>query len=650
MAIVDMKRISLIGFEKHQEQILEILMRMGVVEIDNIQHRTSEKEWLELVTRDGEEEEVSELDNDISKVESAIKYLKKYNNGVKSIFKFKKELERAEFANIIHKSAILKNTVNIISEFDERLSRLRTEENRLESLKGSLEPWKELDISLDMEGTSVTGIMTGVIPVAAHEWKEIVNKLLENVDECNIETINTDRNTIYVCIIYHNSCLEKLSGLLKLYGFTKTVFKDIKGTAARNISACDEKIMLIHEEREEIEKRIFALKDHKDNLEVFHDYLLIRRDRKKAQSSMIKTQRTFMLEGWVPSNSSENVKKEMEKHWDCIVELRAPKETEEFPVLLDNPAVVKPFELITELYSLPRSRGIDPNIFMSPFYFIFFGMMISDAGYGLLIALLSGIALLKFKPSGVFEKLLRLLFLGGISTFAWGVLFGGWFGNITELITSGKFMLPPLWFNPLNDPMRLLIWSLVFGGIHLFTGMAVKAYILIKQGKVFDAVFDIGFWYILLIGLVLIFMGGTFSEVGKYMSILGVILLILTQGRKQKGIIKKFLSGILSLYNVTGYLSDVLSYSRLLALGLATGVIASVINTVGILFGFNIIGILLLIVIFIVGHVFNILINALGAYVHASRLQYVEFFSKFYEGGGKAFKPFKINTEYINLN
>jgi V/A-type H+/Na+-transporting ATPase subunit I len=649
MAIVDMKRISLIGFEKHQEQILDILMRMGVVEIDNIQNKTSEKEWHELVSRDGEEEKVTELDSYISKVDEAIKNLEKYNNSKKNFLNFKRDLERSDFTNIIYNSDILRDAVDVISKCNERLSQLRSEENQLESLKGSLEPWKGLDIPFEMKGTSVTDIIIGVIPATPHEWKEINDKLLENIPECTVETVNSNRETVYVSIIYHESSRERLSGLLKKHGFTKTVFKDIKGTAAHNINSCDEKILQIQKEREKIEKRISSFKEQKDNLEVFHDYLLMRRDRKKAQSSMIKTNRTFMMEGWVPSNLSENVKKEMEKHWDCIVELHTPNESEEFPVLLDNPTVVKPFELITELYSLPQSRGIDPNILMAPFYFIFFGMMISDAGYGFLIALLSGLALLKFKPSRIFGKLLRLLFLGGISTFAWGVLFGGWFGNITELVTSGNFTLPPLWFNPLDDPMRLLIWSLVFGGIHLFTGMAVKAYILIKKGKVLDAVFDIGFWYILLIGLVLMFAGGDIAGAGKFMSVLGGILLILTQGRNQKGIIKKFFSGILSLYNVTGYLSDVLSYSRLLALGLATGVIASVINTVGILFGLNIIGILLLIIIFIVGHVFNILINALGAYVHASRLQYVEFFSKFYEGGGKAFKPFKINTNYINL-
>jgi V/A-type H+/Na+-transporting ATPase subunit I len=650
MAIVDMKRISLIGFENHQEQVLETLMRMGVVELENIQQRTSEEEWMDLVTRDGEEETVSRLDSDIEKVGSALKYLGRYNSGKKGFFKSKRELNRADFTNIIRDNRKIWDAVDVISECDEKLSSLRSEENRLESLKASIEPWKELDIPLETTATKTSGVLLGVIPAPPHERKRITEELMEKVTECSIEIISANRDMLYLCIIYHKSCDGNLADLLKQYGFTKATFRELEGTAAHNIRTSDERIAEIHKERAQIEKRIATLKDYKDNIEVLHDYLLMRRDRKRSQSSMIKTGKTFMLEGWVPERVSQEVQKELEKHWDCVVDVRDPNGSEEFPVLLDNPPIVEPFELITELYSLPRPRGIDPNIFMMPFYFMFFGMMISDAGYGLLIAILSGLAVLKFKPTGMAGKLIRLLFFGGISTFIWGVLFGGWFGNIIELVSSGKFKILPLWFNPLDDPMRLLIWSLVFGGVHLFTGMGIKAWWLIKHGKVLDAIFDIGFWYLLLLGLVMMFAGGGLGETGKYMSILGAVLLVLTQGRGQKTIIKKFMSGLLSLYNITGYLSDVLSYSRLLALGLATGVIASVVNTVGILFGFSPIGIAILIVIFIVGHIFNILINALGAYVHASRLQYIEFFSKFYEGGGKAFKPFKINTKYINLN
>jgi len=332
------------------------------------------------------------------------------------------------------------------------------------------------------------------------------------------------------------------------------------------------------------------------------------------------------------------------------MEIRKPEEDEETPVLLDNPRLVQPFEAITEMYSLPNSKEVDPNTLMAPFYFIFFGMMVSDAGYGLLMSIITGILLIKYKFEGLLDKLLRLLFLGGISTFIWGALFGGWFGDIVSAVTSGRYSIPPLWFNPMNNPMKLLICSLILGAIHLFVAMGIQGYKKIKEGKILDAIFDTGFWYIFLIGLGLLLLGGTAGTIGKYMAITGAVLLVLTQGRSEKNIIKKFTKGVLSLYDAVGFMSDVLSYSRLLALGLATGVIASVINAMGTLIGFNPLGIIVLIIVFIVGHVFNLVINALGAYVHASRLQYVEFFGKFFEGGGKAYKPFKVNTKYININ
>jgi V/A-type H+-transporting ATPase subunit I len=247
------------------------------------------------------------------------------------------------------------------------------------------------------------------------------------------------------------------------------------------------------------------------------------------------------------------------------------------------------------------------------------------------------------------NKLIRLIFYGGLSTFIWGALFGGWFANIASVLSSGKFEIPPIWFNPLDDPMRLLLWSFIFGAIQLYVGIGMKGYKMIKDGKPLDALFDVGFWYIFLTGIALLFVGGTIGTVGKYMALAGVILLVLTQGRSQKGIIKKLFSGILSLYDTVGFMSDVLSYSRLLALGLATGVVGSVINAMGSLLGFNVVGIIVLIIVFIVGHIFNIAINALGAFVHASRLQYVEFFGKFYEGGGKPYEPFKIETKYTNF-
>jgi V/A-type H+-transporting ATPase subunit I len=381
-----------------------------------------------------------------------------------------------------------------------------------------------------------------------------------------------------------------------------------------------------------------------------YDHFKIQKDRTKVLEKLVRTEKTFLLEGWLPAEESERVRQEIIKHYDCVLDIREPEKDEQHPILLKNHPLVEPFEVITEMYSLPNANEVDPNPVMAPFFFLFFGLMIGDAAYGLIMALATGLIVKIFKPQGMAGKLLKMICLGGISTLLWGALFGSWFGDLVYVVTGGAYTISPIWFNPLDDPMRLLIFSFILGAIHIFVGMGVKGYMLIREGKPLDALFDIGSWYLLIPGLAAMAVGGVVGTIGKYTALAGVLMLLVTQGRGEKNILKRLMSGLGSLYGITGYFSDILSYSRLLALGLATGVIASVINTMGTLFGLNLFGIIVLAIVLVIGTIFNIAINALGAYVHTSRLQYVEFFGKFYEGGGKPFKPFKINTKFTKLS
>jgi V/A-type H+-transporting ATPase subunit I len=282
--------------------------------------------------------------------------------------------------------------------------------------------------------------------------------------------------------------------------------------------------------------------------------------------------------------------------------------------------------------------------------------MLCDAGYGILITVACAVCLKKYHLEGTTFKMVKLMVYCGISTIFWGALFGSWFGNIVQVfsntILNKEVIVKPLWFDPLNDPMKLLIFSLGLGVIHIFLGMGIKAYMQIREGKWFDAICDEGFWYFTIIGLLAWLGGASISEaivpIGKWLTIIGAIGLLLTGGRHNKGI-GKITGGLSTLYNITGYMSDILSYARLLALGLASGVIAQVVNTMGSLFGGGVIGLIALIIVFIFGHALNIAINALGAFIHSSRLQYVEFFGKFYEDGGEPFRPFCKKTKYIRI-
>jgi len=549
---------------------------------------------------------------------------------------------------IIKREDRLLPVIDQMGEYDEKLSSLKAEENRQLNLMASIEPWRPLTIPVNISSTRSTTVLFATVP-AVVDIGELEENLKVQAPESYLEVVNRDKDQSYLLLVYHNSVEQTVSGILNKYGFNRVYFKDLEGTIEENIKRSSKIFDDIERQKEKIDKSIAALAGEKDDLQVLYDYFVLERDKKQVLSRLVKTDKVFMLEGWLPHDESEKVKTQILQRWDAIVEIREPGENEEYPILLKNNKFVKPFEIITEMFSLPNSNEIDPNRFMAPFFFFFFGLMVGDAGYGLLMMLGTGIILKKFKLEGTAQKLIKLLFYCGISTFVWGALLGGWFGDAVSAVTGGKYEIKPIWFNPLDDPMKLLIWSFVFGVIHLYTGMGLNAYKQIREGKIIDAVFDTGFWYIFLTGLMLLLVGGTFGTIGKYMAIIGAVLLVLTQGRAEKNIFKKFTKGLLSLYNSVGFMSDVLSYSRLLALGLSTGVVASVINTIGTLFGFGPFGIIVFIVAFVVGSLFNMLINVLGAYVHSSRLQYVEFFGKFYEGGGKAFKPFKIKTKYTNI-
>ena len=405
----------------------------------------------------------------------------------------------------------------------------------------------------------------------------------------------------------------------------------------------------------EIEKEAAGKAALRKPLESYRDLIAIDADKERIRTKLLKTKTTFYLEGWLPARLKDKAAALLE-HYSCCYSFSEPAEGEEVPVLLDNRSFFVPFEAITEMYSLPDYRGFDPTSIYALFDAMFFGIMLSDAGYGILMAVGCFIALKKFNLEGMTRKMITLFFYCGISTILWGALFGGWFGDFVtvfaRVVLGKEVVIDPLWFNPLDDPMKMLIFSLALGIIHLFIGMGIKAYMQIREGHWFDAVCDEGFWYLTIVGLIALLGGGSISPllpaIGQWLAIAGAAGLLLTGGRDKKGF-GKVTGGLSNLYNITSYLSDILSYARLLALGLATGVIAQVVNTMGSLFGGGLFGVIVLIVVFLFGHTLNFGINALGAFIHSSRLQYVEFFGKFYEDGGEPFDPFRKKTKYIKI-
>ncbi|MFR0824832.1 MAG: V-type ATP synthase subunit I [Anaerotignum faecicola] len=532
----------------------------------------------------------------------------------------------------------------------------RTEINRLRGLIAGLKPWETLDIPLEMNETEHALVQLGAAPVKT-DTVQMTADVQAAAPSVIVQEVSKDKQQKYYAFICLKEEKEQLLEALRPYNFSAVTLADQKGTATEAMHRYEKEIEKNEKniaEDEEILKKLVAYREH---IEFLYDSLMMRRDRARVVGDMVSTEMVFYFDGWMPAKAQPEVEALL-KEYEFYYNIEEPDpDDESVPVLLQNNSIVTPFEAVTGMYSLPGRHDIDPTAILAPFYFLFFGLMLSDAAYGLILTTLCAIILKKYKPEGTTHRMIKMFMFCGLSTFMWGALFGGWFGNFFTVAAKtffGKeFVIRPLWFDPLSEPMRLLVVSLILGAIHLFVGMGVQAYMDIKDGRPLDALFDIGLWYLLLIGIVLFAFGGKLGAgavgIGKIMAIVGAVGILLTGGRKKKGIFGKLTGGLGSLYGITSYLSDVLSYSRLLALGLATGVVAQVFNTLGSLAGGGIAGSILLIVVFAFGTVFNIAINALGAFVHSCRLQYVEFFGKFYTGGGRPFAPFERKTKYIKI-
>ena len=409
------------------------------------------------------------------------------------------------------------------------------------------------------------------------------------------------------------------------------------------------------------QSEIVSMASAHEAIDFLIDYFTMRADKYEQFKKVSLSDNVLYLSGYIPVKYAEKTVEQLENKFTVAITLSEPEEDEEVPVLLENNAFAAGVEGITEMYSLPGKNDIDPNAIMSFFYYLFFGMMFSDAGYGLLMVIATAFILLKCKPEGNKKKTVMMYFFCGISTMFWGIMFGSFFGDLINVIRTNYLGLPEmrlyLWLNPQGDDlMTTMLWCFLFGIVHLFVGLAIKGYLEWKQGDRFGAICDVLSVYLAVGGAAPICAGmiidvpDIYKTVGKYCALVGVVLIILTAGRSSKGIFGKLGSGLYALYNtISGYLSDVLSYSRLLALGLVTGIIGSVVNLMGTLPENMVVKTILFIVVFVLGHTINFGINIIGAYVHTNRLQYVEFFSRFYEGGGRAFNPLKVNSSTFKL-
>lgn len=649
MAIVKMNKFTLLAFESQKKQLLEELQRFEGVQFINLQDQETLDKHQELkgLRKDELGVDFSEYESTLLKIKFSLDFLKPYmekESTLKSFLNGKKTLNYKDLEESI-KTNNWQEVYENLKEKERKLNALGNERTKLETEISTLSLWKKFDAPfIDLKNLKYVSTFIGTF--ATQYESDLIKEFNEVLKNGYIEIVNKDVQDTYMYALVPKEDEDKAREILKNYGFNSFALVH-DSTPKILIDDYRAKVVELNKEEENIKLELKKLNYDFENLEEAYDYYNNIALRLKTSENFLRTENIVTIYGWNIVDTNEDLKDSIsraigEDYYLNFSEV-LKEDIEDVPIKLKNNKFSEAFESIVEMYSLPLYSEIDPTPILSVFYFIFFGMMLSDGGYGLVIVIAALLGM-KFSKDKSKKKTFKFFLFAGISTIVWGAVYGGWFG---DLFTEYFGIKIPFLLDPPNSIIEIFALSLGFGIIHIFIGLGIKAYMLIRDHKVKDAIYDVLSWYVTIIGSIMM-IAGKGGSIGKWMLIGGLITLLLTQGRSAPTLGGKIGGGVYGVYGITGYLGDIVSYSRLLALGLATGFIANALNLIVSLFPKPFIYVLAPIL-FVALHLFNLLINALGSYVHAARLQYLEFFNKFYEGGGKKFTPYKLSEEYIKI-
>ncbi|MDU5107407.1 V-type ATP synthase subunit I [Clostridium sp.] len=648
MAIVKMKKFTLLTFESKKPKFLKEIQGLSNVEFINLQDEDflEKYEDLKSLSKDNDEVECSKYEENLSKAKFGVEFFNKYvpkKSGLKALREEKLTLTLDELEEKV-------NSFNWIDSYDKakekesELVKLDSEVTKLQSEIDNLTPWENLDIAFsELKSLRNTSYYLGTIAKGYEE------KVLEELSNCYIEIISRSTNDVNLLILANKEYDENISEVLRSIGFSsfKTEYTDVP---LKLILDFKHRIEEIQSRKFFVQEEISDLEEDLQRLELAYDYFASKVERIKASRNFLKTKNVCAIQGWIAEEDSENLKTICSKvlNDDYYIELEDVKEEEidKVPIKLKNGELVSAFESVTGMYSYPKYNEIDPTPLLTPFYLIFFGMMVADVGYGLVVLIASIVALKFLKLNDSMKDFMKFFFYLSFPTIFFGLVYGSFFGDAIampfKLIDTNK------------DVMTIVALSLALGVIQIFFGLFIKAYSLIRLGKGMEALLDAGSWIITLLSI-----GGIaavkFLNLPSFLNtlfiitaIIGAILIVIAGGREEKSFGAKAGQGLYALYGITGYVGDLVSYTRLMALGLAGGSIAGALN----LLIHTLPGVAAIIigpVLFVLFHIFNLGLSLLGAYVHTARLQYVEYFGKFYDGGGKPFKAFKSSEKYIRI-
>ncbi|MBQ6820523.1 MAG: V-type ATP synthase subunit I [Clostridium sp.] len=648
MAIVKMKKFTLLTFESEKQKLLKEIQGLSNVEFINLQDENFLEKYKELkeLSKDNDDKLCTEYEENLSKAKFGAEFLKKYAPK-KSALKELREEKLSLTLNELEKKVEASNWVasyNKAKDKEKELASLDSEVTKLQSEIDTLIPWENLDVALsELKSLKNTSYYLGTV---AKSYEET---LLLELSNAYIEIISRSANEIYILVLANKEYDDNVLDILRSVGFTS--FKsEQQDVPLKVILDYKHRIEEVNTRKFFVKEEIAHLEEDLIKLELAYDYFASKVERVKASNNFLKTKNVCAIQGWIAEEDSESLKEicdnQLKDSYYITFEDVKEEEIDDVPIKLKNGELVSTFESVTGMYSYPKYNEIDPTPLLTPFYLIFFGMMVADAGYGLLILIGSFLALKFLKLSDSMKDFMKFFLYLSIPTIFFGLIYGSFFGD--------AIILPTQIIDTNKDVNTIIVLSLALGIIQIFFGLFIKVYSLVRMGKKMDALLDAGSWIITLLsigGIVAVSFLGLPSFLRTLFiitMIIGMILIVIAGGRAEKSIGAKAGQGLYSLYGITGYIGDLVSYTRLMALGLAGGSIAGALN----LLIQTLPGVAAIIigpVLFILCHIFNIGLSLLGAYVHTARLQYVEYFGKFYDGGGRPFKAFKSSEKYVRI-
>lgn len=650
MAVAKIAKINIIGHQNHQEDILDILQNTGFTQIA--------ENTIEGLDKKNLVEKVAEVDYQLAGVKFGLDFLSNFETKKKTLQEKidpKINLTLIEIENTI-KNFDYQKKVKEIQAIEAEINDTNSLKDKLKIELTQIEDWHNLNFIPNKKNIG-TGFDFKTIIVSDAAYDQLLRTLTTGLPLTALEKVVKKQTEVLAVVFFKRDQESALNEILNELSVNIIELPELETKVADRIKEINQIIQTSENEIESLTREAEKLAVDQRELKIVFDYLTWQKEKNANAQLAGVTQQTFSLIGWIDKDSVAPLKKQLNKLTDDYVIEELPiKEDESVPIIFKN-SWASAFEFVTNVYGAPQYNEPDPTPWLTPFFILFFGLCLTDAGYGIILALISLLGLKFLKPGREMAKMFKVLFWGGLVTFFAGAAVGGWFGIIIDdigyepirhALTSIRLI------DPVKEPIKMLIFSLILGIIQVIVGILVSMWWKIKNHNLKSAILDDAMWLYFIFAVLI---GGASSlgliefAYAKYLVWLGVIGLVITQGRAQKNPIMKAATGVISLYGLVGYLSDVLSYSRLLALGLATGIIAMVVNLIAALTVDMIpyLGWIIAIFVIIGGHIFNLAINALGAFIHSSRLQFVEFFPKFMEGGGQMFVPFRKDAKYVRV-